>query len=124
MAPCFYQRLKHMVGDKIHSRITGPLDSMTHQPVAGRAKDGGLRIGEMEKDCILSHGSTRLLKECMFDKSDKYFVPVCNLCGEISNKRDFCVNCQEDSVEMKVMPYATKLLVQELMGMGMNLIFK
>jgi DNA-directed RNA polymerase beta subunit len=121
MAPCFYQRLKHMVADKIHARVAGPLDSLTHQPVAGRSRDGGLRFGEMEKDCMLSHGSTRVLKECLFDKSDKYAIPVCMGCGNVPDKRDFCDGCQEGKIEMKDMPYATKLLYQELLGMGMNL---
>ena len=121
MAPCFYQRLKHMVADKIHSRVAGPLDMLTHQPVAGRSRDGGLRFGEMEKDCMLSHGSTRVLKECLFDKSDKYAIPVCMGCGNVPNKRDFCDVCQEGKIEMKDMPYATKLLYQELLGMVMNL---
>jgi DNA-directed RNA polymerase beta subunit len=121
MAPCFYQRLKHMVADKIHARVAGPLDTLTHQPVAGRSRDGGLRFGEMEKDCMLSHGSTRVLKECLFDKSDKYAIPVCMGCGNVPDKRDFCDGCQEAKIEMKDMPYAYKLLYQELLGMGMNL---
>ena len=121
MAPCFYQRLKHMVADKIHARVAGPLDTLTHQPVAGRSRDGGLRFGEMEKDCMLSHGSTRVLKECLFDKSDKYAIPTCRGCGGVPDKRDFCDVCQEGNTEMKNMPYATKLLYQELLGMGLKL---
>ena len=124
MAPCFYQRLKHMVIDKIHARFAGPLDVLTHQPVAGRSRDGGLRFGEMEKDCMLSHGSTRILKECLFDKSDKYDIPVCIKCGMITNTRDFCTLCQDDKIEHKDMPYATKLLCQELFGLGLNLKIK
>jgi len=121
MAPCFYQRLKHMVIDKIHARVAGPLDTLTHQPVAGRARDGGLRFGEMEKDCMLSHGSTRILKECLFDKSDKYTIPICMDCGNIPNKRVYCTNCENNNIEIKNMPYATKLLYQELMAMGLKL---
>ncbi len=121
IAPCFYQRLKHMVADKIHARVAGPLDTLTHQPVAGRSRDGGLRFGEMEKDCMLSHGSTRVLKECLFDKSDKYAIPVCMGCGDVPDKRTFCAVCEESNTEMKNMPYATKLLYQELLGMGLNL---
>lgn len=120
MAPCFYQRLKHMVADKIHARVAGPLDTLTHQPVAGRSRDGGLKFGEMEKDCMLSHGSTRVLKECLFDKSDKYAIPVCMNCENVPDKRDFCAICQGTKIEMKTMPYATKLLYQELLGMGIN----
>lgn len=121
MAPCFYQRLKHMVIDKIHARVAGPLDTLTHQPVAGRSRDGGLRFGEMEKDCMLSHGSTRILKECLFDKSDKYTIPICMDCGNIPTKRIYCNNCEDSNIEIKNMPYATKLLYQELMGMGLKL---
>jgi len=124
MAPCFYQRLKHMVVDKIHARVSGPLDTLTHQPVAGRTRDGGLRFGEMEKDCMLSHGSTRILKECLFDKSDKYTVPVCSSCGTVPNKRNYCDICQDDNIETKNMPYATKLFYQELTGMGIKLSIK
>lgn len=121
MAPCFYQRLKHMVVDKIHARVAGPLDTLTHQPVAGRARDGGLRFGEMEKDCMLSHGSTRILKECLFDKSDKYIIPICMDCGNVPDKRTYCNICDDNNIEMKNMPYATKLLYQELIGMGLKL---
>lgn len=121
MAPCFYQRLKHMVVDKIHARVAGPLDTLTHQPVAGRARDGGLRFGEMEKDCMLSHGSTRILKECLFDKSDKYVIPICMDCGNVPDKRTYCNLCDDNNIEMKNMPYATKLLYQELIGMGLKL---
>lgn len=121
MAPCYYQRLKHMVVDKIHTRVTGPLDTLTHQPVAGRARDGGLRFGEMEKDCMFSHGSTRILKESLFDKSDKYHIPVCIDCGNIPNKRVYCSKCENDNIEIKNMPYATKLLYQELLSMGIKM---
>lgn len=121
MAPCYYQRLKHMVIDKIHTRVTGPLDTLTHQPVAGRARDGGLRFGEMEKDCIFSHGSVRILRESLFDKSDKYHIPVCIECGNIPNKRTYCNKCENDTIQIKNMPYATKLLYQELLSMGIKM---
>jgi DNA-directed RNA polymerase beta subunit len=122
IAPCFYQRLKHMVADKIHARVAGPLDTLTHQPVAGRARDGGLRFGEMERDCVLSHGSTRILKENLFDKSDKFTIPICKKCGNVPDKRTFCTSCHnEDDIEIKNMPYATKLLCQELEAMGLKL---
>jgi DNA-directed RNA polymerase beta subunit len=125
VAPCFYQRLKHMVADKIHARVAGPLDTLTHQPVAGRARDGGLRFGEMERDCIISHGSTRVLKENLFDKSDKFTLPVCMTCGNVPDKRTYCATCHsEDSIEVKNMPYATKLLCQELEAMGLKLRIK
>lgn len=124
MAPCFYQRLKHLVSDKIHARMTGPLDTLTHQPVAGRAKNGALRFGEMEKDALLVHGSTRVLKENLFDKSDAFHVPVCVKCGNIPNLRHTCDICGDSSIETKNLPYATKLLLQELAGMGINAIIR
>lgn len=120
MAPCFYQRLKHLVSEKIHARMTGPLDTLTHQPVAGRAKNGALRFGEMEKDALLAHGSTRVLKENLYDKSDAFVVPVCVNCGKIPNKRVLCDTCGTSFIELKNMPYATKLLLQELTGMFIN----
>lgn len=121
MGPSFYQRLKHMVSDKIHARMCGPLDTLTHQPVAGRAKDGGLRFGEMERDCMLGHGSSRFLKECLFDKSDKYTVSVCRKCGAIPQVANYCYKCDDMEIDTKNMPYATKLLYQELMGMGIKI---
>lgn len=125
MAPCSYQRLKHMVDDKMHVRIAGPLDTLTHQPVAGRSRDGGLRCGEMERDCLLTHGSTRVLKECLFDQSDKYVVGVCTSCGGIAQTDDFCKTCRGKSrVEQKNLPYASKLFIQQLTGMTMKLKLK
>ena len=83
IGPTFYQRLKHMVKDKIHSRATGPMVTLTRQPAEGRSRDGGLRLGEMEKDCMLAYGASSFLKETLLDKSDNFKMYICKICGMI-----------------------------------------
>jgi DNA-directed RNA polymerase II subunit RPB2 len=144
LGPTYYQRLKHMVDDKIHSRARGPVQILTRQPVEGRSRDGGLRFGEMERDCMISHGIAAFLKERMYvyldevdvllltfqsryhryDASDPYVIHVCDNCGltAIANlKRNTfeCRSCKTRTGISKVyIPYAAKLLFQELMSMG------
>jgi hypothetical protein len=81
IGPTYYMRLKHMVKDKINYRARGPMTALTRQPVSGRANDGGLRIGEMERDVLISHGMNNFLRESMLERGDKYFMAVCNQTG-------------------------------------------
>jgi DNA-directed RNA polymerase II subunit RPB2 len=124
MGPVYYQRLKHMVKDKAHSRSIGPMVNLTRQPAEGRSRDGGLRFGEMEKDAMVSHGAARFTKERMYDVSDKYSVFVCKKCGMIASYNDklhvhLCQICSNrtDFAYVEI-PYACKLLFQELNTMN------
>jgi DNA-directed RNA polymerase II subunit RPB2 len=124
IGPVFYQRLKHMVNDKQHSRSIGPMVNLTRQPAEGRSRDGGLRFGEMERDAMISHGASRFTRGRMYDASDKYSVHVCKKCGLIASYNDKmhihrCKTCENrtDFAYMEI-PYACKLLFQELITMN------
>jgi len=124
IGPVYYQRLKHMVNDKQHSRCIGPMVNLTRQPAEGRSRDGGLRFGEMERDCMISHGASKFTKERIYDVSDKYAVNVCKKCGMIAVYNDkehihLCNVCENrtDFSNVKI-PYSCKLLFQELITMN------
>jgi len=129
IGPVFYQRLKHMVNDKQHSRSIGPMVNLTRQPAEGRSRDGGFRIGEMERDVMLSHGISRFCRERLYDVSDKYKVHICKKCGMIAAYNDgknksfthdkftihSCKTCDNTTDFALVdIPYAYKLMSQEL----------
>ena len=130
VGPVFYQRLKHMVNDKEHSRSIGPVVNLTRQPAEGRSRDGGFRIGEMERDVMIAHGMSKFCRERMYNVSDKYAVHVCKRCGMIAtfNNGDKgvmrckpgmtvhkCNTCNNVSDFAYVeVPYAYKLMSQEL----------
>jgi DNA-directed RNA polymerase II subunit RPB2 len=147
IGPCYYMRLKHMVKDKINYRAQGPRTVLTRQTVQGRANDGGLRIGEMERDCMIAHGATRFLTESMLKRGDEYFVAVCNNSGTIAVYNEtknifmspfadgpvkFNTNMEdEQNIEVVTkygrdfsivrVPYSFKLLMQELQVMNIQM---
>ncbi len=115
--PIYYQKLKHMVMDKMHARARGPRAILTRQPTEGRSRDGGLRLGEMERDCLIGYGATQLLLERLMISSDAFPVNVCQRCG-LLGYNNYCGYCKSSKhVSTLTIPYATKLLFQELMAM-------
>ena len=117
IGPVYYQRLKHLVSDKIHARAQGPNATLTRQPLEGRSRDGGLRFGEMERDCMIAHGASRFLKERLYDQSDPYTIRICNNCGNFAINKSFCNVCSSDKTSKINMPYVSKLVIQELNAM-------
>jgi len=124
IGPCFYQRLKHMVIDKVHSRSIGPSANLTRQPLEGRKNGGGLRFGEMERDCMISHGAARFTIDRLMHCSDGFTVTVCKTCGMIvpfneEKNINICKTCNNrvDFATIDI-PYAYKLLSQELISMN------
>jgi DNA-directed RNA polymerase II subunit RPB2 len=130
IGPCYYQRLRHCSADKLHSRASGPLVMLTRQPAEGRARDGGLRFGEMERDCVIGHGMSEFTKERLMECSDAFLCYSCRECGllAIANEKEgvwACRGCSNTTNFAKIqIPYASKLLMQELetMCVGSRLI--
>ena len=120
IGPTYYIRLKHMVLDKVHSRSVGPRQALTRQPLEGRSRDGGLKIGEMEKDAMVAHGTGQFLKERLMETSDITKVHICDECGRFASKvfeKDYyyCEGCNNSTrISSVSMPYACKLMFQEI----------
>jgi DNA-directed RNA polymerase subunit B len=119
----YYLKLKYMVANKIHGRASGKIALLTRQPVEGRARGGALRLGEMEQQALVAHGSSLLLKE-RYD-SDKVYLPICEKCGAIGiedriRNKFSCQLCGSEDIEMIEVSYAFKLLLEELQGLHIN----
>ncbi|EFA82075.1 RNA polymerase III [Heterostelium album PN500] len=116
--PIFYQKLKHMVMDKMHARARGPTVTLTRQPTEGRARGGGLRLGEMERDCLIGYGASALIMERLMISSDRFTVYACKKCGFLGYE-GWCQYCKSTlQVSTLQIPYACKLLFQELQAMN------
>ncbi|KAL8754613.1 MAG: hypothetical protein Q9199_004224 [Rusavskia elegans] len=116
--PIYYQKLKHMVQDKMHSRARGPRATLTRQPTEGRSRDGGLRLGEMERDCLIAYGASQLLLERLMLSSDAHQVDICEKCG-LMGYQGYCQTCKKtEGMTKMTIPYAAKLLIQELLSMN------
>ena len=138
----YYQRLRHMVHDKSQARSTGPVDILTQQPLKGRKKGGGIRMGEMERDAMLAHGLSSIVNERLFKSSDYSEGYVCNKCGsmlscylkkekvsgesltEVFKETTFCQACKNTDCSLVPIPYVMKYLINELAAMNIKLKFR
>jgi DNA-directed RNA polymerase II subunit RPB2 len=124
IGPTYYMKLKHMVCEKEHARSFGNVNILTNQPTEGRSRDGGLRFGEMERDCMITHGVSNFLRERLFDMSDPFTIMICKKCGNIMVSQYSCKFCTESDQRTVNIPYASKLLIQQLMAMNLKQIIK
>lgn len=127
----YYKRLKHMVDDKIHARNDGPVQLMTRQPAEGRSRNGGLRLGEMERDCMIGYGASQFLKERFMNCSDLYRVYTAKDIGMniVVNKEQGIYRNGDEDIDQKdvdeiQIPYAMKLLSHEINALGVKIIPK
>lgn len=133
IGPTYYQRLKHLVYDKIHSRSRGPKTVLTRLPCEGRAKDGGLKFGEMEVAAVIAHGMSIFLKERLMETADAFTTYVCDICGLFAQRMKkhnsdeyikptdifMCPSCKNNTQISKIrLPYSFKLTLQELLSMN------
>jgi DNA-directed RNA polymerase subunit B len=122
----YYQRLHHLVRDKIHARSRGQVQMLTRQPTEGRSRGGGLKFGEMERDCLIAYGASYLLLDRLLEQSDKYTAYFCEICGlpsyyDLKQERYVCpVHGKEVRVKAVTMSYAFYLLLNEMMSMGIH----
>ena len=135
MGPTYYQRLRHMAADKDHARSRGPVMMLSRQPTEGRSRDGGLRFGEMERDCVAAHGATQFMIDRLLDNSDPSLLSMCGKCGlpaqppaedtHVRNRHAHCRNCGSgDAVHDMRVPFAFRLLLQELQAMSIAVRFE
>ena len=120
----YYQRLHHLVRDKIHARARGQVQMLTRQPTEGRSRGGGLKFGEMERDCLIAHGASYLLLDRLLEQSDKYTAHFCEECGlpayyDLKQERFICpIHGKKTRVKPVTLSYAFYLLLEEMMSMG------